>query len=275
MAFGRRAGAFSALRGGLGWGWFEAGWVRLRELELDGAGAAARARRPADRASLRLPPRRAVAAARARSSAAVDWAARAAARSRRDHRRPADAPARRAAPARARRAAAAAGRSRCSAITTSRSRATRRRARRTCASSSRRALLRDEGELLELRGRTVWIAGVDPRLIVRGRRRSTRTRSRAMPTSASCSATTRACSTGSSRGASSSCSRVTCTTARSRSRIRAARCGSRIRRRATRRGVYRAAGGGDARLAGPRDDVRAVPLRGAARGDGAGATFAL
>jgi predicted MPP superfamily phosphohydrolase len=33
------------------------------------------------------------------------------------------------------------------------------------------ALLRDEGRLLELRGRSVWIAGADPRLIVRGRLR--------------------------------------------------------------------------------------------------------
>jgi predicted MPP superfamily phosphohydrolase len=32
-------------------------------------------------------------------------------------------------------------------------------------------LLRDEGRLLELRGRSVWIAGVHPRLIVRGRLR--------------------------------------------------------------------------------------------------------
>ena len=32
-------------------------------------------------------------------------------------------------------------------------------------------LLRDEGQLLELRGRRVWIAGADPRLIVRGRAR--------------------------------------------------------------------------------------------------------
>jgi predicted MPP superfamily phosphohydrolase len=32
-------------------------------------------------------------------------------------------------------------------------------------------LLRDEGRLLELRGRTVWIAGAEPHLIVRGRRR--------------------------------------------------------------------------------------------------------
>ena len=32
-------------------------------------------------------------------------------------------------------------------------------------------LLRDEGRLLELRGRRVWVAGVDPRLIVRGRER--------------------------------------------------------------------------------------------------------
>ena len=32
-------------------------------------------------------------------------------------------------------------------------------------------LLRDEGRLLELRGRKVWIAGADPRLILRGRPR--------------------------------------------------------------------------------------------------------
>ena len=32
-------------------------------------------------------------------------------------------------------------------------------------------LLRDEGRRLELRGRSVWIAGADPRLIVRGRAR--------------------------------------------------------------------------------------------------------
>jgi uncharacterized protein len=32
-------------------------------------------------------------------------------------------------------------------------------------------LLNDEGRLLELRGRSVWIAGADPRLIVRGRPR--------------------------------------------------------------------------------------------------------
>lgn len=32
-------------------------------------------------------------------------------------------------------------------------------------------LLRDEGRMLDLRGRSVWIAGADPRLIVRGRRR--------------------------------------------------------------------------------------------------------
>ena len=32
-------------------------------------------------------------------------------------------------------------------------------------------LLRDDGRLIELRGRNVWIAGADPRLIVRGRPR--------------------------------------------------------------------------------------------------------
>ena len=33
-------------------------------------------------------------------------------------------------------------------------------------------LLRDEGRLVELRGRSVWIAGADPRLILRGRPRT-------------------------------------------------------------------------------------------------------
>jgi predicted MPP superfamily phosphohydrolase len=32
-------------------------------------------------------------------------------------------------------------------------------------------LLRDEGRLIELRGRSIWIAGAEPHLIVRGRRR--------------------------------------------------------------------------------------------------------
>lgn len=32
-------------------------------------------------------------------------------------------------------------------------------------------LLRDEGRMLELRGRSVWVAGTDPRLIVRSRRK--------------------------------------------------------------------------------------------------------
>ena len=37
VAFGRRAGAFfgAMAAAGLGWGWFEAGWVRLRALELE------------------------------------------------------------------------------------------------------------------------------------------------------------------------------------------------------------------------------------------------
>ena len=36
-AFGRRAGSLlgTVAAAGLGWGWFEAGWVRLRELELE------------------------------------------------------------------------------------------------------------------------------------------------------------------------------------------------------------------------------------------------
>ena len=90
-------------------------------------------------------------------------------------------------------------------------------------------LLRDDGRLLELRGRSVWIAGADPRLIVRGRRRFDPNRPRPeRPTSRSSSATTRASSTTSSRAASTSSSPGTCTTARSRSRFRAGRSASPI-----------------------------------------------
>ena len=42
-------------------------------------------------------------------------------------------------------------------------------------------LLRDEGRLLELRGRRVWIAGADPRLVVRNRPRCDPNRLRASP----------------------------------------------------------------------------------------------
>ena len=61
------------------------------------------------------------------------------------------------------------------------------------------------------------------------------------PTSRSCSATTRACSSSSSRAASTSSSPATCTTARSRSRSRAGRFASPIRRAPFNAGVYRSA----------------------------------
>ena len=69
------------------YGAFEAGWVRLRTLELRGRRAAGRARRPADRASLRLPPRAAV-ARRARDRARGRLGRGAPARPRLHHRRP-------------------------------------------------------------------------------------------------------------------------------------------------------------------------------------------
>ena len=104
-------------------------------------------------------------------------------------------------------------------------------------------LLRDEGRMVELRGRRVWIAGVDPCLVLRGRPRldPNELAPRGMkPTSRSCSATTRASSTCSSRDASTSCSPATSTTARSGCRIPAGRSASRTRR-AVHAGVYRTA----------------------------------
>ena len=77
----------------VGWGWFEAGWVRLRTLDVS------LPRLPEELAGLRiahlsdfhfgLPSRGAVAAERA-----VDWVARAPARSGGGHGRPRVAPAR-------------------------------------------------------------------------------------------------------------------------------------------------------------------------------------
>ena len=91
----------------------------------------------------------------------------------------------------------------------------------TCRSSSRRRCSARRRSAARAARRPVWIAGVDARLFVRGRSRLDPTASRAADgtaTSGSCSATTRACSTRSSRATSSSCSPDTCTAARSRSR---------------------------------------------------------
>ena len=96
----------AAAAGGLAWGHFEAGWVRLARLRRADPGAAARARRAADRAPLGLPPRRAV-ARRDRGAAGRRVGRRDRARPHRRQRRPRLAAARRAAPPRAAAPAAA------------------------------------------------------------------------------------------------------------------------------------------------------------------------
>ena len=155
-------GARGAAAAAVAWGWFEAGWVRLRTLEVPLAGL------PAELDGLRiahlsdfhlgLPSRGAVAVERA-----VEWTARATARPRLPERRPALPRRRRGAPAPAAGAASAALPSRSSATTTSPSHAIRSRSRPACATSRRRRLLSDEGETIELRGRRVHVAGSDPR----------------------------------------------------------------------------------------------------------------
>ena len=94
-------------------------------------------------------------------------------------------------------------------------------------------LLRDEGRAARAAGPDRVDRRRRPAADRAGRRGSTRTGSPERPTSRSCSATTRACSTCSSRDASTSCSPATCTTARSRFRSRAGRSASRIRPRAS------------------------------------------
>ena len=135
--------------------------MRLRELELRAARAAAGARRPAHRASLGLPPRRAV-PRRARGRARGRLGRGATARSRLRHRRPGLAAARRAAAARAARAAAAIPYVVLGNHDLAISRdpfsqpvAARRR-------STHGTLLSDEWSV-ELRGMRIELAGVDPR----------------------------------------------------------------------------------------------------------------
>jgi uncharacterized protein len=166
-ALGRRAGAFFGLAAaaGLGWGHFEAGWVRLRALELHVPGL------PHDLDGLRVvhlsdfhlgvPSRGARAVERA-----VEWAA-----SRSPDlvcvtgdllTHPRGEPRLRSLVARLPRPAFAVLGNHDVAIS---------RDPQARASHLRELgpvkLLQDEGELIELRGRSVWIAGTHPRLIVR------------------------------------------------------------------------------------------------------------
>jgi uncharacterized protein len=169
VAFGRRAGAFfgAAAAAGLGWGWFEAGWVRLRELEVEVPGL------PPELDGLRIvhlsdfhlgvPSRGAGAVERA-----VEWTVARApelvcvtgdllTHPRGEQRL-------RSLAARLPQPAFAVLGNHDIAIS---------RDPQARASDLRELgpvrLLRDEGELIQMRGRSVWIAGVHPRLIVRRR----------------------------------------------------------------------------------------------------------
>jgi predicted MPP superfamily phosphohydrolase len=170
-AFGRRAGAFvgAVAAAAAGWGLFEAGWVRLRELELEVPGL------PPELDGLRVahlsdfhlgvPSRGAGAVERA-----VGWTA-----GRRPDltcvtgdllTHPRGEPRLRTLVARLPEPAFAVLGNHDVAI----SRDPQARAS-DLRELGRVRLLRDEGRLLDLRGRSVWIAGAHPRLIVRGRLR--------------------------------------------------------------------------------------------------------
>jgi len=169
VAFGRRAGAFfgATAAAGLGWGWFEAGWVRLRELELEVPGLPPEldGQRVAHLSDFHLGvPSRGVRAV----ERAVEWTA-----GRTPDlvcvtgdllTHPRGEPRLRSLAMRLPRPAFAVLGNHDVAIS---------RDPQARASSLRELgpvrLLRDEGELVELRGRSVWIAGVHPRLIVRRR----------------------------------------------------------------------------------------------------------
>ena len=162
-AFGRRAG--SIFGGARAWGWFEAGWVRLRELELELPGL------PAELDGLRIAhlsdfhlgvPSRGVHAV----ERAVDWAAE-----RRPDlvaitgdllTHPRGEPLLRWLVERLPQPAFAVLGNHDVAI----SRDPQARAS-NLTELEPATLLRDDGVLLELRGKRVWIAGVHPRLIVR------------------------------------------------------------------------------------------------------------
>jgi uncharacterized protein len=170
-AFRRRAGSLlgSVAAAGLGWGWFEAGWVRLRELDVELPGL------PPELDGLRVshlsdfhlgvPSRGARAVERA-----IDWTA---------ERRPdlvtitgdllthprGEARLRELAQRLPLPAIAVLGNHDLAIARDPQARAS------NLEDLDPAILLKDEGVMLELRGRKVWVAGVDPRVIVRGRRR--------------------------------------------------------------------------------------------------------
>jgi len=167
-AFWRRAGALfgGAAAAGLGWGWFEAGWVRLRERELPLAGL------PPELDGLRIAHLSDFhLGVRSRGAHAVERAVEWAAERRPDlvaitgdlltHPRGEE------------QLRALVGRLPLPAfavlgnhdVAISRDPQARASNLRELEPAT---LLRDEGVLLELRGRSVWIAGTHPRLIVRG-----------------------------------------------------------------------------------------------------------
>jgi predicted MPP superfamily phosphohydrolase len=166
--YGRRAGSFlgNAALIGLGWGWFEAGWVRLRELEVEVPGLqpeldGLRIAHLSD-FHLGVPSRGTHAVDRA-----VEWAA---------ERRPdlvaitGDLLTHPRGEQRLRGvierlplpAFAVLGNHDVAISRDPQARAS------NLTELAPATLLRDEGVMLELRGKRVWIAGTDPRLIARG-----------------------------------------------------------------------------------------------------------
>ena len=172
VSFGSRAGAFlgAAAAAGLGWGWFEAGWVRLRSVEVEVPGL------PPELDGLRVAhlsdfhlgvPSRGTSAV----ERAVEWTAARAPElvcvtgdlltHPRGERRLRSLAARLPQPA-----FAVLGNHDIAISRDPQARASDLRELGPVR------LLRDEGELVQVRGRTVWIAGMHPRLIVRRRART-------------------------------------------------------------------------------------------------------
>jgi len=167
VAFGRRAGLFlgAVAAAGLGWGSFEAGWVRLRELELELPGL------PAELDGLRIAHLSDFhLGVRSRGVRAVELAVDWVARRRPDlvaitgdllthprgERRLRELVERLPAPV-----FAVLGNHDMAISRDPKARASNLR------SLEPATLLRDEGVRVELRGRSVWIAGAHPRMIVR------------------------------------------------------------------------------------------------------------